>query len=83
MYGALYTKPNPTLGESGSYRASGVTKMARAVNESGMGVASTRLGPFDMVSQSRMLSFEAVLSISSSTGTVKPKAPKKEPESSV
>ena len=77
MYGALYTKPSPTLGQSESYKASGVTKMAKAVNESRMGTASTRLGPFDMVSQSRTLSLEAVLSVSSSTGTVKPKAPKK------
>ena len=57
--------------------------MARAVNESGVDVPSTKWGPFGWVSQSRMLALEAVLRVSSSTGTVKPKALKKEPESSV
>ena len=31
MYGALYTKPYPTLGEWESYSSSGVTKMSKAV----------------------------------------------------
>ena len=57
--------------------------MARAVKESGVDVPSTKWGPFGWVSQLRMLAIEAVLRVSSSTGTVKPKAPKKEPESSV
>ena len=83
MYGALYTKPNLTLGESGSYSASGVTKMARAVNESWVDATSTKWGPFGLVSQLRMLALEAILRVSSSTGIVKPKAPKKEPELSV
>ena len=57
--------------------------MARAVNESGVDIPSTKWGPFGWVSQLRTLALEAVLRVSSSTGTVKPKAPKKEPESSV
>ena len=57
--------------------------MARAVKESGVNVSSTKWGPFGWVSQLRMLASEAVLRVSSSTGMVKPKAPKKEPESSV
>ena len=55
--------------------------MARAVNKSGVNVPSIKWGPFGWVSQSRMSALKAVLS--SSTDTVKPKAPKKEPESSV
>ena len=55
--------------------------MARAVNESWANVPSTKWGPFGWVSQSRTLVLEAILRVSSSTGTVKPKAPKKEPES--
>ena len=57
--------------------------MAKAVKESGVDVPSTKWGPFGWVSQLRMLAIEAVLRVSSSTGTVKPKAPKKEPESSL
>ena len=57
--------------------------MDRAVKESGVDVSSTKWGPFGWVSQLRMLVIEAVLRVSSSTGTVMPKAPKKEPESSV
>ena len=57
--------------------------MARAVNESGVNVPSTKWGPFGWVSQLRTLALKAVLRVSSSTGTVKPKAPKKEPKSSV
>ena len=42
MYGALYTKPNPTLGEWESYSSSGVTKMAKAVCDSLVTTASMR-----------------------------------------
>ena len=57
--------------------------MAKAVKESGVDIPSTKWGPFGWVSQLRTLAIEAVLRVSSSTGTVKPKAPKKEPESLV
>ena len=42
MYGALYTKTNPTLGEWESYSSSGVTKMAKAVRDSLVTTASMR-----------------------------------------
>ena len=42
MYRALYTKLNPTLEELGSYNASGVTKMARAVCDLQVESASIR-----------------------------------------
>ena len=35
-------RPNPTTGESGSYSASGVSKMAKAVKESLVDEPSTR-----------------------------------------
>ena len=57
--------------------------MARAVNESGVDVPSTKWEPFGWVGQSRTLALKAVLRVSYCTGTVKPKAQKKEPESSV
>ena len=50
--------------------------MDRAVKESGVDVPSTKWGPFGWVSQLRMLAIETVLRVSSSTGMVKPKAPK-------
>ena len=79
MYGALYTKPIPTLGEVELYNASGVTKMAKAVCDSLVESASTRCGPVGLVSHVRRLLTGAVLKTSSSTGDVKPRAPKKEP----
>ena len=42
MYGALYMKPSPTRGVSGSSKASGLTKMAKAVSWSSADVPSTR-----------------------------------------
>ena len=76
-------KPNPTMGESGSYKALGVIRMAKAVKGSLVNVPSTKWGPCGWLSQSRTLAKEAVFRVSSSTGTVKPKAPKKEHESLV
>ena len=83
MYGALYTKPIPTLGEVGSYNSSGVTRIAKVVCDSLMEVASTRQGPVGFMSHVRRLAAGIVLKASSSTGAVKPKAPKKEPVSVV
>ena len=57
--------------------------MARAVKESRVDVPYTKWGPFGWFSQLRTLAIEAILRVSSSTGMVKPKAPKKEPESYV
>ena len=42
MYGTLYMKPSPTRGVSGSSKASGLTKMAKAVSWSSADVLSTR-----------------------------------------
>ena len=42
MYGALYTKPNPTKGDSGSSKASGLTNMAKAIKRFSADVPSTR-----------------------------------------
>ena len=42
MYGALYTKPSPTLGEWELYSSSRVTKMAKAMCDSLVITASTR-----------------------------------------
>ena len=42
MYGALYMRPNPTKGESGSSRASGVIRMAKAIKRFLVDVLSTR-----------------------------------------
>ena len=42
MYGALYSKPNPTLGEWELYSSSGVTKMAKAVCDLLVTTASMR-----------------------------------------
>ena len=83
MYGALYTKPIPTLGEVESYNASGATKMAKAVCDLLAESASTRWGPVGLVSHVRRLLAGAILKTSSSTGDVKPRAPKKEPISLV
>ena len=83
MYSALYMKPSPTKGESGSSKASGLTKMAKAVSWFSADVPSTRRGPCGRVSQSRTLSSEVDRRVSSSMGRVKPRAPKKEPESLV
>ena len=57
--------------------------MAKAVCDLLVKTASTRRGPVGLVSQVRRLSAGAVLKASCSTGEVKPKAPKKEPKSSV
>ena len=37
--------PNPTMGESGSYRASGVIRMAKAVKGFSVDGPSTKSGP--------------------------------------
>ena len=42
MYGALYTKPNQTLGEWESYSPSGVTNMAKAICDLLVSAASMR-----------------------------------------
>ena len=83
MYSTLYKKPRPTKGESGSSKASGLTKMAKAISLFSADVPSTREGLCGRVSQSRILVREVDQRVSSSTGRVKPKAPKKEPESLV
>ena len=83
MYGTLYTKPSPTKGESGSSKALGLTKMAKAISWFSADVPSTRGGPCGRVSQSRTLSSEVDRRVNSSTGKVKPRALKKEPESLV
>ena len=38
-------RPNPTTGESGSYRALGVIRMAKAVDEFSVDEPSTKWGP--------------------------------------
>ena len=57
--------------------------MAKAVCDSWVETASTRWGAIGLVNQARRLSTGAILKASCSTREVKPKAPKKEPESSV
>ena len=83
MYGTLYTRPRPTKGESGSSKASGLTKMANDISWFSANVPSTRRGPCGRVSQSRTLLSEVDRRVNSSMGKVKPRAPKKEPESLV
>ena len=57
--------------------------MAKAVCDSQVETASTRWRPIGLESQARRLSTGAILMASCSTGEVKPKALKREPESSV
>ena len=83
MYPALYMKPSPTKGKSGSSKASGLTKMAKAISWFLADVPSTRQGPCGRVSQSRTLSSEVDRRVNSSMSKVKPRASKKEPKSLV
>ena len=74
MYGALYTKPTPTMEALGLYNASGVHSMAKAVCS--LPSESTKWGPAGLVNHVRRLAVETVLRGSSSTCNVKPRAPK-------
>ena len=76
MYGALYTKPTPTLEVLGSCNASGVQRMAKAIRGSSSEVTSTRWGPVGLVNHARRLAVETVFRDSNSTCNVKPRAPK-------
>ena len=76
MYGALYTKPTPTLEALGLYNTFGVHSMAKAVCGSQAGSASTRWGLAGLVNHVRRLAVETILRDKSSTCNVKHRAPK-------
>ena len=76
MYEGLYTKPTPTRGSCVSYSIPVVTAIARALKDTAVSGASTRLGPFGLASQYRRLCKEMVQSTSCSKGLVKPREPK-------
>ena len=76
MYGALYTRPTPTLEVMGSCNAYGVQRMAKAVRGSPSEVTSTRWGPVSLVNHARRLAVETYFRDSNSTCDMKPRAPR-------
>ena len=83
MYGALYTRPTPTLEASVSCRVSGVQRTAIAICGWSSGIASMRSGPIGLINQAKRLAVVTALRDNTSTGEVKPRAPKKHPDALV
>ena len=83
MYGALYTRPTPTMEASVACTVSGVQRTAKAICGWSSGITSMRSGPIDLINQARRLAVATALRDNTSTGEVKPRAPKKHPDAAV
>ena len=83
MYGALYTRPTPTMEASALCRVSGVQRTTKAICELSSGITSMRSGPISLINQAKRLAVLTALRDNTPTGEVKPRAPKKHPDAAV
>ena len=83
MYGALYTRPTPTIEASVLRRVSGVQRTTKAICGFFSGIASTRSGPMGLLNQAKRLAVVTALRDNTSTDEVKPRDPKKHPDTAV